>query len=272
MHYYKRNLGDYSKKAGRLSILQHGVYNLLIDACYDREKFPTLEEAIDWTWAGTTEEIEAVKFVLSKFFKLENGVYVQGRIQEEIAEYHEFCAAQEAKGKLGGRPKGKANGKENKPAGFSDKADGNPDESQRVPKITLTTNQEPLTNITGTNVPVVGTEAPTPPEKVKPEKTPPCPHQDIIDLYHETLPAGTMVRVWNDLRETHLRTRWREDKKRQSLAWWEKFFKYVDKSDFLMGRVPAQPGRTQFVVSLDWLVNPQNMAKVIEGKYHEAQS
>jgi uncharacterized protein YdaU (DUF1376 family) len=89
MHYYKRNLGDYAKKAGRLSMLQHGSYTLLIDSCYDREQFPTLDEAIEWTWASTTDEIEAVKFVLSKFFVLENGLYVQKRIQEELAEYRE---------------------------------------------------------------------------------------------------------------------------------------------------------------------------------------
>ena len=88
MHYYKRNLGDYAKKAGRLSMLQHGSYTLLIDACYDREQFPTLEEAIEWTWASTTEEIEAVTFVLRKFFDLEDGVFIQKRIQEEITEYH----------------------------------------------------------------------------------------------------------------------------------------------------------------------------------------
>tara|TARA_R110000782_G_scaffold47256_4_gene104044 strand:+ start:5802 stop:6599 length:798 start_codon:yes stop_codon:yes gene_type:complete len=87
VHYYKRNLGDYAKKAGRLSILQHGVYNLLIDACYDREIFPNLDEAIDWVWASTTEEQEAVKFVLSKFFIEENGVFIQKRIQEELADY-----------------------------------------------------------------------------------------------------------------------------------------------------------------------------------------
>jgi uncharacterized protein YdaU (DUF1376 family) len=89
MHYYKRNLGDYAKKAGRLSMLQHGSYTLLMDSCYDREQFPTLDEAIEWTWASTTDEIEAVKFVLSKFFVLENGIYVQKRIQEELAEYRE---------------------------------------------------------------------------------------------------------------------------------------------------------------------------------------
>lgn len=88
MHYYKRNIGDYAKKAGRLSMLQHGSYTLLIDACYDREHFPTLEEAIEWTWASTDEEIAAVTFVLGRFFTLEDGVYVQHRIKEEIAEYH----------------------------------------------------------------------------------------------------------------------------------------------------------------------------------------
>ncbi len=89
MHYYKRNLGDYAKKAGRLSMLQHGSYTLLIDSCYDREQFPTLEQAIEWTWASSTEEIEAVKFVLSKFFVLSpDGTYIQDWILQELIEYH----------------------------------------------------------------------------------------------------------------------------------------------------------------------------------------
>ena len=88
MHYYKRNLGDYAKKAGRLSMLQHGAYTLLIDSCYDREQFPTMNEAIEWTWASSATEIEAVEFVLRKFFILEGDIYVQKRIQEEITEYH----------------------------------------------------------------------------------------------------------------------------------------------------------------------------------------
>jgi uncharacterized protein YdaU (DUF1376 family) len=88
MHYYKKNIGDYAKKTGRLSMLQHGAYTLLIDSCYDREKFPTLEEAIEWSWAITKDEIDAVEFVLKRFFTFENGVYVQSRIQEEIIEYH----------------------------------------------------------------------------------------------------------------------------------------------------------------------------------------
>lgn len=89
MHYYKKNLGDYYKKAGRLTMLQHGSFNLLIDSCYDREKFPTLEEALDWCWASTPEEEQAVQFVLKKFFVLEGDIYVQKRIEEELNQYRE---------------------------------------------------------------------------------------------------------------------------------------------------------------------------------------
>lgn len=88
MHAYYRNIGDYHKKAGRLTMLQHGAYMLLTDACYDREIFPTEEDAIEWAWASTDEEEAAVKFVLKKFFSLgEDGRYTQKRISEELDKY-----------------------------------------------------------------------------------------------------------------------------------------------------------------------------------------
>jgi uncharacterized protein YdaU (DUF1376 family) len=89
MNYYQRHIGDYHKKAGRLSMLEHGAYTLLLDSCYDREKFPTKEEAMDWCWAKNAEEVAAVEFVLSKFFTLEGGVYIQNTIKENIEHYHE---------------------------------------------------------------------------------------------------------------------------------------------------------------------------------------
>lgn len=89
MHYYKRNIGDYAKKAGRLSMLEHGAYTLLIDACYDRERFPSKDEAIEWCWARTPDEIAAVEFVLARFFTLGDNTYTQERIAEELAKYHE---------------------------------------------------------------------------------------------------------------------------------------------------------------------------------------
>ena len=55
-----------------------------MDAIYDREKFPTKQEAIGWCWASTPEEVSAVELILSKFFTNGNGVYKQKRIEEEL--------------------------------------------------------------------------------------------------------------------------------------------------------------------------------------------
>ena len=68
-------------------MLEHGAYTLLMDAIYDREIFPTLEEALDWAWARDEAEVAAIKFVLSKFFTLEDGRYIQKRIQDELDSY-----------------------------------------------------------------------------------------------------------------------------------------------------------------------------------------
>jgi hypothetical protein len=96
----------------------------------------------------------------------------------------------------------------------------------------------------------------------------PCPHQEIIDAYHEALPASPRIRDWTKARAAHLQARWREDPKRQTVEWWHRLFAYVAESDFLTGRV-ATDGRKPFTASLEWLLKPENFAKVREGRYHD---
>lgn len=93
-----------------------------------------------------------------------------------------------------------------------------------------------------------------------------CPHQQIIDLYHEILPSARRIRDWTPSRAKVLRTRWREDKKRQNLEWWETLFKYIAGCDFLMGRI-STPGRAPFEIALDWILKPENLIKIREGAY-----
>lgn len=92
-----------------------------------------------------------------------------------------------------------------------------------------------------------------------------CPHEAIIAAYHECLPELPAVRLWTPKRQALLRQRWKEDPKRQTLAWWQKFFKHVAASDFLTGRAPGK-GRA-WQASLEWLLNQTNFVKVIEGNY-----
>ena len=96
----------------------------------------------------------------------------------------------------------------------------------------------------------------------KPESS--CPHQKIIEAYHEILPECPRIRVWPKTSERQMAARWRESKERQSLEWWRHVFSDVSQSDFLMGRI-ASDG--PFVFSLGWFVKPTNFAKVMNGQY-----
>ena len=95
-----------------------------------------------------------------------------------------------------------------------------------------------------------------------------CPQQAIVALFHECVPTARRVRDWTPSRAALLRTRWREDRRRQSLDWWRRFFCYVGESPFLTGKA-STPGRRPFELGLEWLLKPENFAKVREGAYHE---
>lgn len=94
-----------------------------------------------------------------------------------------------------------------------------------------------------------------------------CPHQQIIDAYHEELPMCPRIREWTPARAQALRTRWRERPERQCMEWWRNLFAYCAKSDFLTGKARPAPGRKPFELSLDWLIKAENFAKVLEGRY-----
>ncbi len=96
-----------------------------------------------------------------------------------------------------------------------------------------------------------------------PKKIPPCPHQDIIDAYHQACPELAQIRIWDGQPRMHLQARWREDPERQDLDWWRKYFKYVHANDFLTGRIPGKPWRA----NLRWLVKKSNIAKVFNREY-----
>ena len=257
MHYYKKNIGDYAKKAGRLTMLQHGAYTLLLDSCYDREIFPTLDEAIEWTWASCKEEIEAVEFVLKKFFVLQNGKYVQNRISEELEKYH-------------------ANADTNKRIAIAREAKRKENSTKRAQAVDEPTpNHKPITN----NQHIFISPPDGEPEQKADKKLPGCDHKSVVELYHQLLPTMRRVEVWNDTRAGYLRQRWREVAVELSetkeinhadvLTWWEEFFKHVSKSKFLTGKINDKSGRT-FVADLEWIIKPSNFAKIVEGKYHVA--
>lgn len=104
MNYYKRHLGDYARKAGHLSMLEHGAYNLILDAYYDREQAPTKAEAMRWARARNPDETQTVSTILQEFFVERDGRYYQQRVEDELNAAKAKCERNQAIGKLGGRP------------------------------------------------------------------------------------------------------------------------------------------------------------------------
>jgi hypothetical protein len=109
------------------------------------------------------------------------------------------------------------------------------------------------------------------PQQARKVESDDCPHDQIIAAYHELLPMGRRVKAWNNSRRAKLRSRWREDRKRQSLDWWRKLFAYISSSDFLTGRT-SNAGRAPFEIDLEWIVTPANFVKIIEGKYEKREA
>ena len=97
---------------------------------------------------------------------------------------------------------------------------------------------------------------------------PNCQHTEVINLYHELLPASPRIKDWTPARAATLKARWNESADRQNLEYWKALFEYIAGIPFLTGRV-AGNGRKPFVCSLDWLLKAENFAKVREGRYED---
>lgn len=112
---------------------------------------------------------------------------------------------------------------------------------------------------------------------------PDCPHQRLIDVYHELLPTCTPVVEWNEMRQGLMRARWREKAIPRGehrgyttieagMLYWKRYFAWCAQSKFLTGQADGREGRAPFVADLEWLIRPKNFAKVIEGRYHQRKA
>jgi len=165
-------------------------------------------------------------------------------------KYESICERNRTNGQKGGRPRNPKN-----PSGLSE-TQNNPNNHDTDTDTGNDTDNDNEKKKEDSGLPA--------PSSGKPVELP-CPHQKIIDLYHEKLPTLRKVKAWSGARENMLRARWRENPERQDLGWWDKYFGKVSCSKFLTGKTDKP-----FYADLEWLVRPNNLPKVMEGKYSNA--
>lgn len=96
-------------------------------------------------------------------------------------------------------------------------------------------------------------------------KNKPCPHEEIIDLYHKILPAlpRVLVQRWKgSLRERNLRSLWQADEIHRDMRFWEWFFRAVRTNPHWLGE-----NDRGWTADLGWLVKRENFDKVCTRGY-----
>lgn len=259
MNFYKHYIGDFNRDTSHLSLTERGAYLALMHHYYATETPLPIDHRTLCRIAGaiTKSEQAAVKAVMP-FFQISDSGMIQTRIEAEIGKAGEVSSinkriAQE-------REACRKKARENKDKDVKGKHEACTNRSTNVARIEhgQSTNQTPDTS-----------KAEEPKGSLSPSgDIPQCPQAEIVALYHDILPANPRIKVWDGERAKSLRTRWREDERRQSLDYWTRFFNHVSASPFLTGRVEGQGGRV-FLPGLDWLVKKSNFDKVIEGRYHD---
>jgi len=98
------------------------------------------------------------------------------------------------------------------------------------------------------------------------KRSPPVPYQAIVDKYNQRLPELPQAVMLTPERKKSIQARWNAHPAHQDLGFWDELFEEVRRSDFLMGRTHNE---RNWRPNLDWLLNPRNFVKVVEGSYSQ---
>lgn len=92
----------------------------------------------------------------------------------------------------------------------------------------------------------------------------PVPYDEIVGLYHEICTSYPVLRKVSANRKKAIAARWKEYGK--ELATFRELFERAEASPFLKGQ-----NRKNWTADFNWLMNSENMAKVLEGKYADTR-
>ena len=244
MFYYDHHIGDFRSATIHMNRIERAIYRELLDIYYDTEVPLPIDKTKIYRQvsARDSEEMLIVDRILEDFFSLEDDGYHNKRADFEINVYQQKAKIAKENGKKGGRPP-----KNNQQITQSVSV-ANPEITEsKANQVTY----EPSNLYLEANVICDAKDACN------------CPHQEIINLYHEILPTCPRVKDWTPARKSKLKARWNENEKRQSLDYWKRLFEYIYESDFLMGRT-AKPF---YGTNLEWIVTLANFTKIIEQNY-----
>lgn len=263
--------GDYLRDTRHLTPLKHGIYLLLLMHCWDQKGPLPLEEqeAAGIANCRSADEIDALRYVLKRFFTPTEYGWFQKRMDREIQRAEALSHRLSTAGAKGGRKRRslERQGIEAlaKPWLSQGQASAKPLLHTPTPTTTPTptprTTELPLSHFVDTG--------PSPPKN----GAPPCPVEEIIDLWNSIVAAAGGQKALNlsKARREMIIRRWRDvapESTSEGLAWFVDLFRNrIAPSKFMTGRQAGKDGRT-YRIGIDVAMRSElQLDQIAEGKY-----
>ena len=243
--YIQIYVADYLADTIHLTAEEHGAYLLIIFNYWQTGK-PIPENRLQ-AITRIHDHWEDVKQTLEPFFRVEDGVWIHDRVEEDLQKVKSKSIKASRAGKKSA-------------------------ESRLLKSQGISTNVEHTSERTLNHT---DTEADTDtdtyinkaPKGACENKVSTPPYADIVDKYHEVLPELPRIEKMTQTRRNFIKGLWKSDL--PDLQHWENFFKFIRQSDFLMGRTSPINGRRPFIANLEWITKPANYVKIYEENYHQ---
>ena len=270
MNFFQFHIGDWLSGTSLLTKVEKAIYLELLIRYYSEER-PIMQVECKRIANGyAPDELDALNYVLSTFFTLNNGCYHHKRCDKEIAHATEKSDKRRAA----------ANARWNN----GDKGESGNNSPQNGEQTDSNSNANAMQNECNSNANAMHYQTPdsrlqtpdlyssrtnkVPGDLGLGNATDICPYEMIKQAFNETLPELPAVTRLSETRKKTMRARWNDEIKRlgitnqaEGMKHFTEFFKKVKESDFLTGK------KTEWRADFDWLLKASNFLKTLEGKY-----
>jgi uncharacterized protein YdaU (DUF1376 family) len=253
---------DYIAATRHLSLAERGAYTDLLFLSWEQGPLPKDPVRLArMVGCGAEEFAQVWPALTTKFTETEAGL-VNDRLEEHREKSVRLSAERAAAGRVGGKQSAKQR------ASKSEAIASDLPEANGVAKI-----NPPSPSPSPSPIPDPSPDSPSPTETrplARTARSRPAYeggefHDQVKAAYHEVLPDLPTVKVWSRKRaqalNARIQERCRDGKPADTIDYWRQLFGEVAASDFLCGR------SSQWRADLEWLLRPENFAKVIEGRY-----
>ena len=238
-------------KEAKNSFVLYYDYRKHLTILTDEERGKLLMALLDYGESHKEPELEGAALMAFSF--------ITCQMDRDAAKYARTVEKRREAGRQGGRPPKAKDEEENqekakKANGFLEKQNEakKPDTDNDNVTVTVTDNDNDNDTDTGIYIPPTGGKSPAAAEQT--------PYKAIVDLYHELCPSYPQLRNVSESRKKAIAARWKEYK--QNLETFRELFTRAEASLFLKGKNPRN-----WTADFNWLMNSENMAKVLEGNY-----